>query len=587
MLYPQENEHRRRLSLDGFWNFQAQRAGDDPTGWENALPSPTVLAVPASWNEQREELFDFFGPGWYQREFHLPSEWGGRHLVLRIGAAFYKTRVWLNGRELGTYEGGSLPSEYEAGDAARPGAWNCLTVRVDAGLDPWGLPPAQESANAGEGRVGFINQNPPVTYDFFPYGGIHRSVWLYATAPNRIEAVVVRTKLAPGHAEATVEVRARVTESGNVERLSIEVEGESAELEATGEADWFAGQLRIEGPRLWDVGRPELYEADVRLEDVNGGVDSYRQSFGIREVRVDERGLLLNGRPVYLTGFGKHEDSDFFGRGFNPPLAVRDFELLRWVGANSVRTGHYPYAEEFYDLADRIGVLVIAETPFVGMNNRMFTPEVEAKALPMIERMIARDTNHPSVVAWSLANEPYVKSDEALAFFRAMAKTARACDPTRPITYVAHVEVEDNRAAPDYDFFCLNKYYGWYVGHGRIDDTLDAFEAKLDEFYEAFGKPMMVTEFGADAVPGMHAWPAQPFSEEFQAEIVEKQIEVIRRKPYIFGFHLWNFADFKTGQTLSRIIHNRKGAFTRDRKPKLVAHTLRRLLRDQSTGHQA
>ena len=231
-------------------------------------------------------------------------------------------------------------------------------------------------------------------------------------------------------------------------------------------------------------------------------------------------------------------------------------------------------------MADRQGVLVIGETPFVGMNDRMFTPEVEAKALPMIERMIARDKNHPSVIAWSLANEPYVKTDAALAFFQAMAQTARRCDSTRPITYVGHVEVEDNRAVPDYDFFCLNKYYGWYVGHGNIDATLQGLSDKLDEFHQAFGKPMMITEFGADAVPGMHSWPAQPFSEDYQAEVVEKQWEVIRQKDYIFGVHLWNFADFKTSQNLSRIIHNRKGAFTRDRTPKLVAHSLRRLWKD-------
>ncbi len=584
MLYPYQNECRRVLRLDGFWDFQAERTGDVSENWERALPDPVQLAVPGSWNEQREDLFKFFGPGWYQRRVHIPGEWQGRALWLRVGAAHYKTRAWLNGVFLGDYEGGSLPSEYEATKAAQFGEDNVLTICVDGGLDPWGLPPAKEGADSREERIGFFNQDPPVTYDFFPFAGIHRSVWLYATSRNRIEDVTVTTTLAEAHDAAKVQVVAQISDAEGARKLSARIEGETFALQHDSETGGFRGELSIANPRLWDVGRPELYKVSVRLETTDGDADTVEETFGVREVRIDDKGLLLNGRHVYLTGFGKHEDSDFYGRGYNPALVVRDYEMLRWVGANSFRTSHYPYAEEIYDMADRQGVLVIGETPFVGMNDRMFTPEIEAKALPMIERMIARDKNHPSVVAWSLANEPYVKTDAALAFFQAMARTARRCDPTRPITYVGHVEVEDNRAVPDYDFFCLNKYYGWYIGHGNIDETLQGLDDKLDEFHRAFGKPMMITEFGADAVPGMHSWPAQPFSEEFQAEMVEKQWEVIRRKNYIFGVHLWNFADFKTSQNLSRIIHNRKGAFTRDRTPKLVAHTLRRLWQNVSTN---
>jgi beta-glucuronidase len=170
-----------------------------------------------------------------------------------------------------------------------------------------------------------------------------------------------------------------------------------------------------------------------------------------------------------------------------------------------------------------------------------------------------------------------VSTDRAEAFFKDMAQTARRADPTRPITYVAHVEVEDNRAFPFYDFVCLNKYYGWYINHGDIEGTLQAMGQCLDEYHRAFSKPIVLSEFGADAVAGLHAWPPQPFSEEFQSEMVRKQYELLRTKDYICGAHVWNFADFKTAHSLCRILHNRKGVFTRDRQPKLVAHTLRQL----------
>jgi beta-glucuronidase len=574
MLYPQSNPRRSALRLDGLWHFQPEHPGTDVSQWPLGLPSPRHLAVPGSWNEQCADLFRFFGPGWYSLAVTVPTDWAGRALWVRVGAAHYRSQVWLNGVLLGGYEGGSLPAEYEATAAARPGAENLLVVRVDGSLDPWGLPPALEEA--GEGRIGFHNTNPPVTYDFFPYAGLHRSVWLYATAPNRIEDLLV-TSLLQEEGSAEVRVRVRVANPSAVETLTARIETREIPLTRESEGGEFTGTLRLAQARLWDIGRPELYQVEAILRNRDGSEDSYLETFGIRSVQIDAEGLLLNGRRVFLQGFGKHEDSDAFGRGLNLPLMVRDFELMRWIGANSFRTSHYPYAEEILDYADRQGVLVIAETPFVGMNDRMFTPAVRAKALPMIERMIARDKNHPSVIAWSLANEPYVSTDAAEDFFRAMADTARQCDPTRPITYVAHMEVEDNRAAPYYDFFCINKYYGWYIGHGEIDGTLPGFEECLEGFHKAFGKPMIVAEFGADAVSGMHSWPPQPFSEEYQAETIEKQYLAARSKPWVFGTHVWNFADFKTGSSLTRIIHNRKGVFTRERTPKLAAHVLRRL----------
>lgn len=579
MLFPQTNSCRTSIRLDGLWGFQPETTDVDTASWPLGLPSPVYLAVPGSWNEQREDLFRFFGPGWYALDVTVSSDWSKRAIWIRVGAAHYRSSVWLNGVRLGDYEGGSLPAEYNATEAAKPGAVNRLVIRVDGSLDPWGLPPALEEA--GEGRIGFHNTNPPVTYDFFPYAGLHRSVWLQATAHNRIEDVVIQAEL-QDDGSACVRVSVCVTNPTFSHGVVVRVEGRGVDLRA-GEGG-FHGELRIANARIWDIGQPELYTLEVSLASVDGSDDFHTETFGVRSVVVDSQGLLLNGRRIFLQGFGKHEDSDAFGRGLNLPLMVRDFELMRWVGANSFRTSHYPYAEEILDYADRQGVLVIAETPFVGMNDRMFTPTVRAKALPMIERMIARDKNHPCVIAWSLANEPYISTDAAEDFFRSMAETARRCDSTRPITYVAHMEVEDNRAAPFYDFFCINKYYGWYVGHGDIDGTLQAFEECLERFHNAFGKPMIVAEFGADAVPGMHSWPPQPFSEEYQAETLEKQYLVARSKPWIFGTHVWNFADFKTGSSLTRIIHNRKGVFTRERTPKLAAHVLRRLWRAEEAG---
>lgn len=590
------------MQLDGFWDFCAdpQNIGESE-GWFERPRRKTQLAVPASWNEQQEELFKFCGKGWYSCSVFIPGEWREKRVLMRIGAAHYRTKVWLNGSFLGENEGGSLPFEFELGNELSFNADNLLVICVDGSLDPWGLPPAL--LEEGEERVGFYNQDPPVTYDFFPFSGIHRSVWLYTTEKTYIKQIEVKTEKIDGFGSdspraAELSVSAAIGTAGGEHsaagtaddegtgRITVNICIEDRKLVLDpegGEAGvlFFNAMVTIDKPRLWDIGRGELYSARITIEQNGKIIDSYRQSFGIRTVGINKTGIRLNGRNVFLKGFGKHEDSDFYGRGYNPGQISRDFDLLRWIGANSFRASHYPYAEEVLDYADRQGILVIGETPFVGMNDRMFTKQTEEKALPMIRRMIDRDRNHPSIIAWSLANEPYVSTDAAEAFFKTMADTARNLDDSRPITYVSHLEVEDNRGIPYYDFICLNKYYGWYIRHGRIDETLEGFSDCLDGFHTAFDKPLLMTEFGADAVPGMHTWPPQPFSEEFQAEMLEKQYALLKSKDYVFGAHVWNFADFKTSQSLTRIIHNRKGVFTRDRLPKLAAHVLRRLWKEE------
>ena len=288
--------------------------------------------------------------------------------------------------------------------------------------------------------------------------------------------------------------------------------------------------------------------------------------------------LLLNGRPVFLTGFGKHEDFPVHGRGTSLPVVVRDFDLMRWLGANSFRTSHYPYAEDWYDYADRHGVLVIGETPLVGLCQRLFeSAEVLERALSVTGEMIARDRHHPSVIMWSVANEPSIESADGERFITGLLAHARALDASRPITYVAHMDPAHNAPCRHVDIVCVNKYYGWYELPGNIPEGTARLGGMLDQFRAAFGKPLILSEFGADAVPGLHALPAVMFSEEFQSEIIEAQIIEARRRPWIVGIHVWCFADFKTPQSITRVVKNHKGVFTRDRTPKLAAHTIRRL----------
>lgn len=573
MIYPKENLYRELKLLDGFWKFCADKEDVGLSAdWSSAIGGDDVrtIAVPASWNEQFNDLYNFHGKGWYEKDVFVPTSYADKAVYLRCGSVAGKAQVWVNGSLAATHVGTALPFESEISGLLKFGETNKVVILADSTLDPWSLPPAL--LDEYDGRVGFYHCYPGVTYDFFPFGGVQRSVWLYTTSKKRIEDITITTEIADNSAEVKFAVALSEAVSGMV---CVESDGIYVELPVSG--DYAEGSLTIDDPRLWDVGKPELYELTVTLYENGEAIDSYTETYGIRSVRVEGNKFLLNGKPVFFKGFGKHEDFYIIGKGFNHALTVKDFYLLKWIGANSFRTSHYPYDENIMDFADRNGILIIDETPFVGLNDRMYREDILEKAKSVIGELISRDKNHPSVVMWCLANEPNVRTAEGKHFFEEMASTARSLDPTRPITYVAHHGPDNNLAYDSYDVVCLTRYYGWYFAPGQMEEALPEFVDSIQRYYDAFGKPVIIAEYGADAIEGIHSDPPLMFSEEYQNEMVERQYKEMCKKDYVIGAHVWAFADFKTAQSISRIVINRKGVFTRDRQPKLVAHTLKKL----------
>src|SRR5262249_21185368 len=252
--------------------------------------------------------------------------------------------------------------------------------------------------------------------------------------------------------------------------------------------------------------------------------------------------------------------------------------LMKWVNANSFRTTHYPYSEQMMDLADELGILVIDETPAVGL---FFAEPGLNRRLELcrqyVRDMIARDRNHPSVIMWSVANEPHSGRPEAKEFFRTLYKEAKAHDDSRPVT-LANVAGVWEEAFEFLDVLCVNRYNGWYNRPGRIEEGVAVLSAELDKIHAAFKKPVVITEFGADAIAGHHAEPPEMFSEEYQVKMITLYHELFKTKPYIAGELVWNLCDFKTAQAVHRTgALNHKGVFTRDRRPKMAAHKLKEL----------
>jgi beta-glucuronidase len=356
-----------------------------------------------------------------------------------------------------------------------------------------------------------------------------------------------------------------------------------ANAEAARSGSFASIDLKIGGVRPWSPGDPHLYTVVVEPLRAGSPCDRTVHRIGVRDVRVEGSRLLFNGEPVFLRGFGKHEDSPVRGRGLDLPLLVKDFGLLEWIGANSVRTSHYPYDESFLDLADERGVLVISEIPSINLDFRRVTEHTLATHERAVTAQIARDRNHPSVILWSLANEPGYLGEQQYAersgaYWRRLFEHARALDPSRPLT-CAQVQ----RHGPDdpvfaaCDVLSINRYYGWYDHPGQLDTAAALLQAELDALAARHGKPILVAEFGADTVAGLHATYDQLFTEEYQEAFLRRYLEVIERHPATIGAHVWNFADFRTAQHFRRVVLNLKGVFTRTREPKRAAFALKEL----------
>ncbi|MGR6920407.1 beta-glucuronidase [[Actinomadura] parvosata] len=582
MLRPRATPTRELVNLDGLWRFAIDgAAGERP--WGGRLDTPLEAPVPASYNDlfTDPEIRDHVGWVWYQRGVRVPRGWAGERVRLRVDAATHQGRVYVDDALVAEHAGGYTPFEADVTEHVTAGHEFRLTIGVGNELTGRTIPPGTITVTAG-GR-----KKQTYLHDFYNYAGLARSVWLYSVPHLHVEDVTIVT----GVEGSTGTVGYSVRTSGPAGVRVRVVDADGAEV-AAGEG--VNGVLRIPDVTLWRPGAAYLYDLVVEVLDGDRVSDVRTEPFGVRTVEVRGTSFLINGEPFYFTGFGKHEDTPVRGKGHDDAYLVHDFQLMDWIGANSFRTSHYPYAEEVMEFADRHGIVVIDETAAVGLNLAVqggltgvpprptFSPETfgdetrEAHA-QAIRELIARDKNHPSVVMWCVANEPSSAEDGAREYFEPLVELTRELDPTRPVCYAAVIFAthDNDRIADLFDVLCLNRYYGWYIATGDLATAETYLERDLRGWAERFGKPIMMTEYGADTLPGLHAVWDTPWTEEYQQAYLAMNHRVFDRIEAFVGEHVWNFADFQTSDGIHRVDGNRKGVFTRDRRPKAAAHALR------------
>lgn len=574
MLYPKMTESRMVFDLNGVWDFCLM----DGEAKGEIVPMP----VPSSYNDiyTGRGFADHVGNLYYRRKFTVSSRMLEKRLFLRFGSVTHKAEVWLNGTCLGKHSGGFLPFSFEITETAIAGE-NELEVIVNNIVDETTLPAGRMVHQKFPGLPEEIHNLP--NFDFYNYSGIMRPVCLYTAPGSYIEDISIYGKMdgsfywdVKANGEGTVSVRL-------LDAVGNEV--------AAGEG--FKGTGQIDQVQLWEPGHPVLYSLEVTLTGSDGEKDTYTEVFGFREVSIRDCRIHLNGKPVYLKGFGKHEDSPVHGRGFDMAYNVKDIGLLKWIGANSFRTSHYPYCEEMLQLCDREGILVIDEAPAVGLNAGFTAtgllggnPNGTWKLFKTAEHhrqvlrdMVQRDKNHPCVIIWSVANEPASQEDGAKEYFEPLLNLVRELDeqkrPATLVTYEGSNPVSC-KVAEICDLLIINRYRGWYDTEGNLRGAAALLKDELEGFHKRCpDKPIMLGEYGADTIAGFHDINARIFSEEYQVDFLRAYGEVFDSLPYITGEHVWNFADFATAENIKRVGGNKKGVFTRDRSPKMAAHFLK------------
>ncbi len=578
-------DHRAVTSLDGDWHYLVDqvpfRGLYTPSGEindrgyaRNTHPNITsgphndeydfatapTIKVPGDWNTQIPQLFSYEGVVFYQRDFDADPKPRTR-TFLHIGAANYRSHVWVNQKRVCDHEGGFTPFDCEVTGVLHPGS-NFVVIGVDS--------------------TRLLDGIPSVRYDWYNYGGLTRDVSLVTVPDAFIDDYDVHLTHGPawqpGNTELSGYVHVLGAPTGTSVTLSIPEVGVNIPIktDADGTAPFTVKANRL---ILWSPENPKLYKVSL-----SSGADRLTDDIGFRDIRVDGTRILLNGKAVFLKGINVHAEAPIRGgRVDNDTDVATIFSLLKDLNANFVRLPHYPHDERMTRTADRDGIMVWSEIP----NWQMISfekPEVYAKDVVMLREMIRRDRNKASIILWSVSNET-PNNPTRTAFLSNLVKEARALDSTRPITSALnseHIQGEtatlDDPFADVLDVIGINEYIGWYTGAPELADSMHWILPQ---------KPIIMSEFGSEAKQGNHGPDTQRWTEEQQASVYRHQFNMLEKIPQLRGIAPWVLFDFRSTTRNIPVLqdgYNRKGLVSEDGKKKQAFLILQQAYKDNTVG---
>ena len=495
------------------------------------------VTLPHTWNaiDGQDGGNDYHrGTCWYVHELS-EEETEGECLFLEINGAAMSADVWFNGEKLCHHDGGY--STFRTELTGKLQDTNILAIAV---------------SNEDNDRV------YPQKADFTFYGGLYREVRLIAVPKEHFELLKDGTpgiKVTPCVDLENKKATVTVETWHNADSVSITVNNETKTVENKAE-------FVIENVHLWDgLDDPYLYTAEAVLPSG----DKVSTRFGCRVFACDpQKGFFLNGRSYPLRGVSRHQDRKGAGNALTIEEHIADMEIIRELGANTLRLAHYQHAQEFYDLCDEYGIVVWAEIPYITMH----MANGRENTLSQMRELVTQCYNHPSIAVWGLSNEITAASavnEDLLENHRLLNDLCHRMDPTRLTTMANVFMLETDSPILDIpDINSYNLYFGWYLGELEQNDEF------FDEFHEKYPDRVIgFSEYGADANPAFHSSHPEKgdYTEDYQALYHEHMLKMIEERPYLWATHVWNLFDFAADGRDEGGKHgeNQKGLVTFDR----------------------
>jgi beta-glucuronidase len=542
-------DYRYQPSADGY--FKDAKAKNESDLIEYDFDTSETLRVPGDWNSQKERFLFYEGTIWYKKSFDYKKTANTRQFIY-FGAANYVADVYLNGEKLGRHEGGFTPFNFEVTNLIREQG-NFLIVKVD-----------------NKRRRDAV---PTLNTDWWNYGGLTRQVSLVETPATFVRDYSVQ--LVKGSLiRLGGWVKLDGAKPGQKVSLKIAEAGinKAVQTDGAGYAQ-FEFDARLD---LWSPERPKLYDIAIEAE-----TDRVQDRVGFRSIEVRGAEIVLNGQPIFLRGVCIHEDAPFRGgRAFSHEDAVTLLNWAKELGCNFVRLAHYPHNEAMIREADKLGILVWSEIP-VYWTILWENPDTLANAENQLSEMITRDRNRSSIIIWSMANETPL-GDARLQFLRKLIADARKLDSTRLISaamerhYVNdQTQMIDDPLGEYVDVFGCNEYVGWYDG---LPEKADGLQWKT-----TYQKPLIMSEFGGEAPYGHHGPASRRWTEEFQENVYEHQVRMLKKIPFLRGTSPWILMDFRSPRRPLPDIqdfYNRKGLISDQGEKKKAYYVMKQFYQE-------
>ncbi|MDR5589542.1 glycoside hydrolase family 2 TIM barrel-domain containing protein [Christiangramia sp. SM2212] len=549
------------------------------SGWEFSLEGQNkskTVNIPHTWNAKdafKDDTEYFRGKGIYQKEISIPENWKDRSVFIKFEGANQETKVYVNDQFAGEHIGGYTSFVIEISNLLEFEDKNILRIEVD------------NSHN---------NDIPPLEADFNFYGGIYRDIELVVTGKSHFKLtgpeagnLLIKTPEV-SQKIATVSFQGEIVNPSKELYLQLEITDPLGNIvfknTQSETSEKFSIRTEITNPQLWSPDTPNLYQLKAELIDRNSGEiqDSYISKFGCRWFEANpEKGFILNGKPIKLIGANRHQDFDNMGNAVPNSLHRKDYQMIKDMGSNFIRTAHYPQDSEVYKICDKLGLLVWTEIPVI--NDVTDSEAYHQNSVNMLREQILQLQNHPSIVFWGYMNEIFIR----LVFTGNMPEADKAAKIKTSIELARKLEAEtkkldssrlsvmalhDNNLynttgiADIPDVIGWNLYFGWYT------QGLENLGKFLDEQHKKYpDRPILISEYGPGSDSRIQTNTPKPwdYSEAYQLKSHVSYLNQVIERDYMIGMAAWNFADFgSSGRQDSRPYINQKGLVNFDREPK-------------------